>query len=243
MLAPYRNLRMSYIHENLFELKPQKTLRILVYPNITYAKDLEKDSYIQVIHSMILELNNIRDDLFFYLVTPETLPMFSVIPNVQQFVMYFPSYPQNMRMHFNVRDWKILRHRKWDFDLIFSHLPEHTLNIKNVLYNTSSHNPPVVGYCHWFDIKDVVVSTMHALNYNFVGLLEMKRCYMNTQAQKILVLEEAEKQLSKANCAKLDEILKVQHPGIKEDDIIEPMEHVLKDIPFTMIIHNFMRKL
>ena len=213
---------MSYIHENLFELKPQKTLRILVYPNITYAKDLEKDSYIQVIHSMILELNNIRDDLFFYLVTPETLPMFSVIPNVHQFVMYFPSYPQNMRMHFNVRDWKILRHRKWDFDLIFSHLPEHTLNIKNVLYNTSSHNPPVVGYCHWFDIKDVVVSTMHALNYNFVGLLEMKRCYMNTQAQKILVLEEAEKLLSKANCAKLDEILKVQHPGIKEEDIIEP---------------------
>ena len=109
---------MSYIHENLLELKPQKTLRILVYPNITYAKDLEKDSYIQVIHSMILELNNIRDDLFFYLVTPETLPMFSVIPNVHQFVMYFPSYPQNMRMHFNVRDWKILRHRKWDFDVI-----------------------------------------------------------------------------------------------------------------------------
>ena len=53
---------MSYIHENLLELKPQKTLRILVYPNITYSKDLEKDSYIQVIPSMILELNNIRDD-------------------------------------------------------------------------------------------------------------------------------------------------------------------------------------
>ena len=199
--------------------KFQKTLRILVYPNITYAKDLEKDSYIQVIHSMILELNNIRDDLFFYLVTPKTLPMFSVIPNVHQFEMYIPSYPQNMRMHFNVQDWRILRHRKWDFDLIFSHLPEHTLNIKNVLYNTSSHNPPVVGYCHWFDIRDVVVSTMHALNYNFVGLLEMKRCYMNTQAQKILVLEAAEKQLSKANCAKLDEILTVQHPGVRLKDI------------------------
>ena len=26
------------------DYKPQKTLRILVYPNITYAKDLEKDS-------------------------------------------------------------------------------------------------------------------------------------------------------------------------------------------------------
>jgi glycosyltransferase involved in cell wall biosynthesis len=203
------------------DYKEQKTLRILVYPNITYSKDLEKDSYIQVIHSMILELNKIRDDLFFYLVTPKTMPMFSVIPNVHQFEMYFPSYPQSMRMHFNVKDWNNIRHRKWDFDLIFSHLPEHTLNIKNVLYNTSSHNPPVVGYCHWFDIKDVVVSTMHALNYNLMGLLEMKRCYMNTQAQKILVLEEAEKILSKANCAKLDEILTVQHPGIKKEDIID----------------------
>jgi len=203
------------------DYKAQKTLRILVYPNITYSKDLEKDSYIQVIHSMILELNKIRDDLFFYLVTPKTMPMFSVIPNVHQFEMHFPSYPQNMRMHFNVKDWNNIRHRKWDFDLIFSHLPEHTLNIKNVLYNTSSHNPPVVGYCHWFDIKDVVVSTMHALNYNLMGLLEMKRCYMNTQAQKILVLEEAEKILSKANCAKLDEILTVQHPGIKKEDIID----------------------
>ncbi len=203
------------------DLKPQKTLRILVYPNITYSKDLEKDSYIQVIHSMIIELNKLRDDLFFYLVMPETLPMFSMIPNVYQFVMYFPSYPQNMRMHFDVKGWNIIRHRKWDFDLIFSHLPEHTLNIKNVLYNTSSHNPPVVGYCHWFDIKDVVVSTMHALNYNFVGLLEMKKCYMNTQAQKNLVLEEAEKILSKANCAKLDDILEIFHPGVHPEDIIE----------------------
>ena len=56
--------------EGLFgeNYKPQKTLRILVYPNITYAKDLEKDSYIQVIYSMITEMNKIRDDLFFYLI-------------------------------------------------------------------------------------------------------------------------------------------------------------------------------
>ncbi|SVC46148.1 uncharacterized protein METZ01_LOCUS299002, partial [marine metagenome] len=202
---------------HLYDFKPQKTLRILVYPNITYAKDLEKDSYIQVIHSMIIELNKIRDDLFFYLVMPKHLSMFSKFANVHQFEMFFPSYPQNMRMHFNVKDWDIIRHRKWDFDLIFSHLPEHTLNIKNVLYNTSSHNPPVVGhqqpivgYCHWFDIKDVVVSTMHALNYNLMGILEMKRCYLNTQAQKELVLEEAGKILSIWNCKKLDEILTVQ---------------------------------
>ena len=118
---------------------------------------------------------------------PKHMPMFSEFENTHQFMMHFPTYPQNMRMHFNTKDFNIIRHRKWDFDLIFSHLPEHTLNIKNVLYNTSSHNPPIVGYCHWFDIKDVVVSSMHALPYNLIGILEMKRCYLNTEAQKQLV--------------------------------------------------------
>ena len=104
------------------DYKPQKTLRILVYPNITYAKDLEKDSYIQVIYSMITELNKIRNDLFFYLIMPKHMMMFSEIENTHQFIIRFPSYPQNMRMHFNVKDFDIIRHRKWDFDLIFSHL-------------------------------------------------------------------------------------------------------------------------
>ena len=223
--------------EGLFgeNFKPQKTLRILVYPNITYAKDLEKDSYIQVIYSMITEMNKIRDDLFFYLVMPKHMMMFySAFPNTHQFIIPCPSYPQNMRMHFNVKDFNIIRHRKWDFDLIFSHLPEHTLNIKNVLYNTSSHNPPVVGYCHWFDIKDVVVSSMHALNYNLIGILEMKRGYLNTEAQKELVLQVAGKILSILNCKRLDEILTVQHPGIRKEDIVdEPLKKTEKIIVFN----------
>jgi len=227
---------MSTIEELFGEnFKPQKTLRILVYPNITYAKDLEKDSYIQVIYSMITEMNKIRDDLFFYLVMPKHMMMFSsAFPNTHQFIVPCPSYPQNMRMHFNVKDFDIIRHRKWDYDLIFSHLPEHTLNIKNVLYNTSSHNPPIVGYCHWFDIKDVIVSSMHALNYNLIGILEMKRCYLNTQAQKELVLEEAGKILSIWNCKRLDEILTVQHPGIRKEDIVgESLKVTEKKIAFN----------
>ena len=52
---------------NLFEVdkkdKLQKTVRVLVYPNITFQADLEKDSYIQVIKKQISLLNEIRDDL------------------------------------------------------------------------------------------------------------------------------------------------------------------------------------
>ena len=57
---------------NLFEVGKEyelrKTIRILVYPNITFLKDLEKDSYIQVIKKQIKLLNEIRDDLWFYLI-------------------------------------------------------------------------------------------------------------------------------------------------------------------------------
>ena len=35
------------------EEKYRKTIRILVYPNITFQEDLEKDSYIQVIKNQI----------------------------------------------------------------------------------------------------------------------------------------------------------------------------------------------
>ena len=40
---------------NLFSLEERnvKTVRVLVYPNITFQKDLEKDSYIQVITNQI----------------------------------------------------------------------------------------------------------------------------------------------------------------------------------------------
>ena len=54
-------------------------IRILVYPNITNwknrdIKNLEQDSYIQVIRNQIKQLNDIRDDLFFYLILPQIVP-------------------------------------------------------------------------------------------------------------------------------------------------------------------------
>ena len=59
---------------NLFELgknKSGKYVRILVYPNITFARDLEKDSYVQVLKKQITLLNELRDDLWFYLILPK----------------------------------------------------------------------------------------------------------------------------------------------------------------------------
>lgn len=199
---------------------PTKTIRILVWPNITFSKDLTKDSYIQVIKNMITELNKIRDDLYFYLILPKYLECLD-FPNTSQHFTEFPTYPPTMRSHFDV-EW----FRKWashdlDFDLVFSHLPEHTHQVKNTLYNVTHHTPPVFGYCHWFDFDSITAWQCGCFNQNMLGILEMDRCYINTQAQKDLVLEQAQKTFNTDIVGKLDKILTVQHLGVKRDDIVD----------------------
>ena len=141
---------------NLFDLdqikREVKTVRVLVYPNITFQEDLEKDSYIQVIKNQIKLLNEIRDDLWFYLILPCHVPALD-FDNVTQYYVDFETYPQTMRSHFRVDVIRKMLHNGLDFDLVMSHLPEHTHALVNTLYNVTHHMPPVFGYCHWFDLK------------------------------------------------------------------------------------------
>ena len=130
-------------------------VRILVYPNITFQRDLEKDSYIQVIRNQICLLNDLRNDLWFYLVLPKEVESLR-FSNVSQLIYRLPTYLPTMRSHFNVDRFKKLVPHSLDFDLVFSHLPEHTHAIKNTLYNLTHHTPRFFGYCHWFDLKEVV---------------------------------------------------------------------------------------
>jgi hypothetical protein len=201
-----------------------------VYPNITYQKDLSKDSYIQVIKQQISLLNEIRDDLWFYVILPtrrrskkspngsfETLLDF---PNVTQWYITIPKYPPAMRSHFNVCNMQKMLHKGLDFDLIMSHLPEHTHALENTMYNLTHHVPPVFGYCHWFDLKGVVTWSKDSFLQNVTGLLEMDRCYLNTQHQKDMVLNQARETFNDDTIGKLDNILQVHHLGINSKDIV-----------------------
>jgi hypothetical protein len=207
-----------------------KTVRVLIYPNITYQKDLSKDSYIQVIKQQISLLNEIRDDLWFYVILPtrrrskkspngsfETLLDF---PNVTQWYITIPKYPPAMRSHFNVCNMQKMLHKGLDFDLIMSHLPEHTHALENTMYNLTHHVPPVFGYCHWFDLKGVVTWSKDSFLQNVTGLLEMDRCYLNTQHQKDMVLNQARETFNDDTIGKLDNILQVHHLGINSKDIV-----------------------
>ena len=209
---------------NLFEIdkevKLQKTVRVLVYPNITFQEDLEKDSYIQVIKKQISLLNEIRDDLWFYLILPCEMESLN-FSNVTQYIIKMPTYPPTMRSHFDVPKITKLLGRKLDFDLVMTHLPEHTHALKNVLYNVTHHEPKFFGYCHWWDVKDVVAWSKPSFLQQITGVLEYERCYLNTQHQKDLVLNQASETFNDDTLVKLDHILMPQHLGVDKKDIID----------------------
>ena len=225
-----------------------KLIRILVYPNITNWKNrniehLEQDSYVQVIRNQISQLNEIRSDLFFYLVLPQIVPslrfdnatpLITTVSPSKHFKDYskkelkelldgkkfdLPTYAPTMRSHFDVEFMRKLLGTQYDFDLVMSHLPEHTHELKNTMYNTTHHTPLFFGYVHWFDIKGVVKTSIDSFLQNITGLLEMDRCYMNTHSQKKLVLEQASETFNDKTLKKIDDILHVQHLGVSEKDI------------------------
>lgn len=210
----------------------EKTIRILVYPNITFSKDLTKDSYIQVITNMIAELNKIRTDLYFYLIVPEFLEMLN-FHNTHQYIMEVPTYPPTMRSHFNVDVFKNIVNHDLDIDIVFSHLPEHTHAVKNVIGNVTHHTPSYFGYCHWFDLDEVVAWSIPSFNQNITGLLEMQRCYLNTQYQKDLVIRQAKNIFNQNAIGKLENILQVQHLGVKEQDVVNAPQSTSKTIVFN----------
>jgi glycosyltransferase involved in cell wall biosynthesis len=222
---------------NLFEIgketKHQNTVRVLVYPNITFQEDLEKDSYIQVIKNQIKLLNEIRDDLWFYMILPCPVPSLQ-FDNVTQWYIDFETYPQTMRSNFRVDVIRKMLHNGLDFDLVMSHLPEHTHQLVNTLYNVTHHMPPVFGYCHWFDLKEVVAWPKDSFLQNITGLLEYDRCYLNTQHQKNMVLNQAKKTFNDATIERLDSILTVQHLGVNVEDIVPE----INETPDKTIVFN-----
>ena len=220
---------------NLFDLeeKKVKTIRILIYPNITLQKSLESDSYIQVVKNQIKLLNEIRDDLWFYLVLPKEVQSLQ-FPNTTQWYIDFETYPQTMRSNFRVDIMRRMLHNGMDFDLVMSHLPEHTHQLVNTLYNVTHHIPPVFGYAHWFDLKEVVTWPKDSFLQNITGLLEYDRCYLNTYHQKALVLNQSRETFNDTTIEKLDSILTVQHLGVNLEDIIPE----INETPEKIIVFN-----
>lgn len=215
---------------SLSSLPTEKVKRILVYPNIT-SKNYETDSYVDALSMMIESLREVRNDLFWHIISPAKLNRLD-FPNTQQFVIGgFNTYSPQMRIHFNTEEFKkeVLNYKTYQYDMVFSHLPEHTLQMMNLLRYQTHFEIRCLGYCHWFDFPKIV-TWKDTFMYNITGLLEMDKCFLNTQAQKDLVLHTARELYSDSVVSQLDSILEPNYLGIKETDCADGIQESTEKI-------------
>ena len=188
--------------------------KILVYPNITFQKDLEKDSYVVVLGNIIRELNKVRNDIHWTILSPGGDIQSLRFENTLQLPIKFPPYPNAMRLHFNQIDIiKQIDFRKNDYDIVYSHLPEHTLQLKNVFLNETNIEPKFIGYTHWTEFPEITNYKETVMDINFLGLLAMDKCGINTQSQKNLILKNAKTHFNDDVVNRLDTILEPQYLG------------------------------
>jgi glycosyltransferase involved in cell wall biosynthesis len=212
--------------------------KVLIYPNITWAKDLNKDSFVVVTNNIIKNLEKIRNDIHWTILLPESLACFNQ-DNIDQVVYKVPTYPNQMRCHFDTQDFlNIIQWKKNDFDLVYTHLPEHTLQIKNVFNNVTNIKPGFVGYSHWTEFPEITEYPMTVIDHNFLGLLEMDVCGINTKAQKDLVLKHAKKHFNQEVVDRLDNIVVPQYLGW-EVPSYESAKKTIKTIVFNHRPHEY----
>ena len=198
----------------------KSTYQVLCVPNITSQAALDKDSYVLVMENVIKELNKIRDDLFFHIpITKYTKRL--DFDNTKQYIFKMPSFPNAMRGHYSFYQWnEVLNAKKIEMDVIWSHLPEQTTNIKNHCHNIYSQDIPVIGYSHWIENSEFAPNWKTTFYHNNItGMLQMDKCGLNTQTQIDALLEEASEHYSQKTIDKLRDIMIPLYLGIEQDKI------------------------
>ena len=200
----------------------KNTYQILCVPNITSQNNLDKDSYVLVMHNVIKELNKIRDDLFFHLPITKFCKQLD-FDNTKQYIFKMPSFPNSMRAHYDFYQWnEVLNAKIIEMDIIWSHLPEQTTNIKNHCHNTYSQDIPVIGYSHWIENSEFAPNWKTTFYHNNItGMLQMDKCGLNTQTQIDALLEEATEYYSQKTIDKLRNIMTPLYLGIETNKINE----------------------
>lgn len=196
--------------------------RVLVWPNITFQKDLERDSYIVVIREALKHLIETRPDVYWVLILPEVVKSL-VLPNTEQRILPMPTYPNTMRTHFDSEAFlKLVNWRDEDYDVVYSHLPEHTAQISNVLNNSTNISPNIVGYCHWYETPANTAYEKTMLWSNVAGMLEMMECGVNSEWLKSFILSyliDGAEMISKSVYERLDKIIQPHYLGIDDVDM------------------------
>ena len=181
---------MNDFFQDIDETKEYK-YRCLVYPNITFQKDFTKDSYYIIMSNILKYLTALREDVHFTVLTPEIMPGFQH-SNTEQRLYKQPTYPNEMRQHFDTYQFKkIVDFKNKDWDFVYCYLPEHTLQIENHFRNITNCRPVIFGYDAYIEIPKTTAYEASLLRHHYAGLMSMNSCGVNSQAVKDTIIEHA----------------------------------------------------
>lgn len=196
--------------------------KVLVIPNITNSSNIEKDSFIDVIHNHIKGLDEYGEYFWNVLVPKGKVTKKLNLPNVKQHEVDIPGDMMNQRAF--PSDKLIAMLRDIEYDVIYSHLPDWP----QVGRYKNSINTKIIGYCHWWEMKSCNGIDRRPgkgkwlwLPIELLGVSQMDTCYLNTQDQKNRVLKEAGETFNTEFVNRLDNILKVWNLGVEQSKIID----------------------
>jgi hypothetical protein len=199
--------------ENSYEAHKSYDFKVLIYGNYTDIENLERDSFVQVLKPTLQYLDS-RYNIHYTLLTPSIIKSVQS-PNVKQVIYKLPTYPNLMRTHFDAVEFlKAIDWRSNDYDIIYSHLPEHTSQIANVIHNSTHLVPKIIGYCHWFEVKENAPYAKTMFLNNLIGVLEMEECGVNSKWLREFVLNKASEYFNDDVIQKLEKIIKPHYLGV-----------------------------
>ncbi len=197
--------------------------KVLVIPNITNYKQIEKDSFVDVLFNHISTLKN-YGEYFWYVIMPKGNPSakLNMLDNVKQIEVPIPGDMMNQRCFPSEDLVRVLK--ETDYDIIYSHLPD--WNVVGRYKKTT--DTKIIGYCHWWEMNHCNGVDNRPgkakelwLPNEILGVLQMDTCFLNTQDQKNKVIEEAKALFSDEALKMLDEKLVVWNLGVANDKIIQ----------------------
>lgn len=211
-------------------------MRVLVIPNYTnfgQEKDINRDSFLLVFKSF-LDNTKIGKEWEWILPYPDMDNHPGIInqfeyPNVSLRRMDgLDTFPPKMRVNYPHKFFDRLVEKE-QFNLVWSHLPEWTHEFKITrIYNKTQ---PIIGYCHWWEIKDNGARDDNSFWKNIKGTLDMKVCGVNSQWVKDLVLKRAAEEFQPHIIEKLDKIIQPWYLGT--DEFVPTKSYKKKSIVFN----------
>jgi glycosyltransferase involved in cell wall biosynthesis len=210
----------------------QYDYKILVYGNYTYRDNLEADSLVEVLRRVIPYLTK-RWKIHFTILIPEFVKSLD-FPNVEQKIYTLPTYVKQMRTHFDSIEF--MKHFGWktnDWDIIYTHLPEHTNQIANSVYNYSNITPKIIGYSHWFELPENAPYPKHMLDASVAGLLNMDECGVNSNWLKQLTIHHAKTNYNDSVIKKLENIIQPHYLGVDRINARKVSEYDDKTVIFN----------